>query len=330
MDNPEIFVLAEKIAREQSSKLAKLEEKRRDHLLFVAICTIPMTILGTPLILVAVAHYFQIFLPLAIAAPMALIISTIFTFLAMDESYRKKAKHDFMYALAEAMGLEYRRGGFITLGDLYDHHILPPYAQSHSEEGFAGQENEIDYQFQDFRIASIARLHWFDFRSWRFSPQFYALAVRIELGRRLDHHTILMPNFMANGFLKMAVNEKFQRFEDIDLVFSKFKKRYTILSTDQVEARYVFDPAMMERIMALDDLLGSNWLEISFRGREMVIIAGQVQNHFEVGHLFNPINVLTIEKNLLQLEKLKASVRVLALNPHTGLGSFLGQRNANL
>ncbi len=326
MSNPELFILAEQIAREQQGKLAKLESKRCDHLLFVMICIIPLTLLGTPVILVAGAHYLQIFLPIAVAALIALIVSFIFTFLAMDKSYRKKAKHDFMYALAGAMGLDYRRGGFITLGDLYDHHVLPPYAQSQSEEGFAGQHNEIDYAFQDFSIASVARLHWFDFRSWRFSPQFYALAVRIQLGRKLDHHTILMPNFMAHGFLKMAVNEKFHRFEDIDLVFSKFKKRYTILSTDQVEARYVFDPAMMERIMALDDLLGSNWLEISFRGREMVIIAGQVQNHFEVGHLFNPINVLTIEKTLLQLEKLKMSVRLLALNPHTGLGSFIGRK----
>lgn len=320
MDDPGFFTLAEQIVREEKIKLQKLEAKRRDHLLFVAICTLPLTIIGT-LILLAAAYYIRFFLPVTIAALMALTISAILTFLAMDRSYRKKAKHDFMYALARAMGLEYRRGGFITLGDLYDHHILPPYAQSHSEEGFAGRQNEIDYQFQDFHIASVARPHWFDYRSFRFSAGFYALAVRIQLGRRLKHHTILMPNFMANGFLKMAVNEKFSRFEDIDLVFSKFKKRYTILSTDQVEARYVFDPAMMERIMAVDDLLGSNWLEISFRGREMVIIAGQVQNHFEIGHLFNPINVLTIEKTLLQLEKLKMSIQALALNQHTGLGA---------
>lgn len=321
MDNPDIFTLAETIARDHQTTLAALENRRRSHWLFILAASLALTAPGTMAVMVVAAHYLQLSMPVSSAALLAFALIFALTFEIMNESYKRKAKHELLYVIAKALKLNYRRGGFITLGDLYDHHALPPYAQSRSEEGFSRRENGIEYQFQDFRISAVARLHWYDYRSLSGTGGFYGIAIRIGLGRRLYGHTVLMPNFRANGFLKRMINEKFQRFEDINLVFSKFKKRYTILSTDQVEARYVFDPAMMERIMAMDELLRSNWLEISFRGREMVVIAGQVRNHFEVGHLLNPVNVLTIEKALLQLDRMKTAIRTLGLNPHTGLGA---------
>lgn len=320
----DLFILAEKIAKMQSDKITRLERRRKSHFIFLLLAIVPLTVVLTPFVTGGFLYVLKTMPPLWLSPLLSFIGVTAFAFTALDSGYRHKAKHDFLYLMANALDLQYRRGGFITLGDLYDHHVLPPYAQSHSEEGFSGRESGINFQFQDFHVMPVSRWHWFDYRSFLWGLGFYGVAIRIELGRHLDHHTILMPRFIANGALKNLLHEKFYEFEDIGLVYSKFKKRHTVLATDQVEARFILDPAMIERIMTLGTLLHANWLEVSFREREMVIIAGQTQNFFEVGHLFHPVNVLTIERCLLQMEQLKAIIKTLNLNPHAGLGRGAG------
>ncbi len=320
-ENHAHFQLAEKLLRDNADKIAALEKRRINHLLFIAL-TVPLAslILSPALMIIIDAQARADVMPYWLSALITFITVLVFIAESMDRGYRKKAKNDLLYILSQAINLKYRRGGFITLGDLYDHHVLPPYTHSESEEGFCGKAKGINFQFQDFHVTPTARLHWPDFRAIGSWGGFYGVAIRVDLGKHLDFHTILMPNFMATGALKRLIHEKFQEFDDINLVYNRFKIRYTVLSTDQVEARYVLDPAMMERFMTLKDLMKASWLEASFRERELVIIAGQTRNFFEVGHLLNPVNVLTLERCLLQLDQLCAAIETLNLNEHAGLG----------
>lgn len=315
------FQLAEQLLRDNADKMDALEKRRISHLIYSAIVIPVVSIILSPVPMMVVASQTGFAaMPYWLSALTAFI--TVFAFVgnSLDQGYRKKAKHDLLYIISQGMNLKYRRGGFITLGDLYDHHVLPPYSFRHNEEGFAGKANGVSFQFQDFHITPVARFQRFDLRALGSWGAFYGVALRVDLGKHLDFHTILMPNFMAGGTLKRLIHEKFQEFDDINLVYNRFKRSYTVLSTDQVEARYVLDPAMMERFMALKDMMRARWLEASFRGRELVIIAGQTKNFFEVGNLLNPVNVLTLETCLMQLEQLCAVIETLDLNNRTGLG----------
>ncbi len=329
MPRSDLYLAAEKLYFENRDLFAEMDRRQRMHLVFVALFSLIGGAFCT-LFLILAEHYVALstgartgitVIPFWMKNLVSVVFCLSLSYFSLDNAYRRKAKHEFLYLMATALKLRYRRGGVFALGDLYEHHILPPYAQSISEEGFRGKIDGFNIAFQDFRITPVCRPWRFDYRANFLS--FYGVAIRIEMNRRFAAHTVLIPSFLANGSLKTLLHEKFIAHENVNLVYRKFKKRYTVLSTNQVESRFIFDPAVIERIMAMGEALGAGWLEISFKDREMVIIAGQTENFFEVGHLLNPVNVLTIEKALRQIAQIRAAVEILELNPLAGLGGGL-------
>lgn len=318
---PDLYLIAEDIAVRHEQQLHELEKRRVNHLLF-------LLLLGPTLAFLCfiafgiVASLFPHNPAIAIAIEISSVIAGItIAWVALDNSFRHKAKQTLLYMTAERVGLRYRRGGFITLGDLYDHHVLPPYAQSRSEEGFSGRINGMRFEFQDFHIMPVRRAMWFDFRSYLWAHGFYGISIRIHLGRDLPGHTVLMPRFMVAGAIKRLFHEKFYTFHDINLVYRRFHRRYTVISRDQVEARYAFDPAMIERIMSMGEELNARWLEVSVKEKNMVIIASKNRNYFEPGHLLRPVTVMSIKRVLLDLDHMVAAIRALNLESSAVLGA---------
>ena len=324
MKKSDLYQAAEKIYFENRDVFAEMDKRQRSHLLFVAVFALIGGSFCVPFLMLAEFYLHQrsgadiFMLPFWLNGLIAIIFCMMLSYTSLDHSYRRKAKHEFLYMMAAVFHLRYRRGGVFPLGDLYDHHILPPYAENRSEEGFSGRIGDFHIEFQDFLITPVARLFRFDYRAR--SKKFYGVAIRIQMNRHFQAHTVLIPSFLANGVLKKLLHEKFTGHNPVNLVYRQFKKRYTVLSTDQVESRFIFDPAVIERIIAMGEALGAGWLEISFKDSEMVIIAGQTENFFEIGHLLNPVNVLTIEKALNQMARIRAAVDILELNPLAGLG----------
>jgi hypothetical protein len=64
----------------------------------------------------------------------------------------------------------------------------------------------------------------------------------------------------------------FGRFSSsaVKLEDPRFTKRFSVSSSDQVEARYLLTPAMMERILAVDDRFGGR-MQIAFSGSRVII-----------------------------------------------------------
>ncbi len=59
-----------------------------------------------------------------------------------------------------------------------------------------------------------------------------------------------------------------------------FEKTFDVYSTDQIEARYLLSPSMMERLFALDREFNKN-ITISFRDSNILIAIPESRNHFE-------------------------------------------------
>ena len=88
----------------------------------------------------------------------------------------------------------------------------------------------------------------------------------------------------------------FARGNRVKLENTEFEKHYDVFSTDQVEARYILTPSMMERMIQLDNLFGNDTL-LSFQESKVVIMIKSSRNHFE-SKLTRPVN----EKKTLQEE----------------------------
>lgn len=66
-----------------------------------------------------------------------------------------------------------------------------------------------------------------------------------------------------------------------------FERRFDVYSSDQVEARYLLSPSMMERIVALDEKFNKD-ITLSFNRSNILIALESSRNHFEAG-LWNSI-----------------------------------------
>lgn len=75
---------------------------------------------------------------------------------------------------------------------------------------------------------------------------------------------------------------KFGRGQRVKLENPNFEKRFDVFSTDQVEARYILTPNLMERLLELDARFPGK-ITVSFRNSSVIIAIPDSTNHFETG-----------------------------------------------
>ena len=326
-DHVDMFPTAESIFKDYHDDILLLEN-RRWSMIIVFFCTsIAVGLFAAfvlPLLTYSYGEYPEnqhlnanlasIFLSVIIYSPMQYVI--------LDGFYRALAKRKLLDIIASALKMKYRRGGHFHLVSIYDHHILPPYNTRRVEEGFSGKFKGIKIEFQDFFISPVRRI--FDGMGYRSIPTFkkyYGLALKVRLNKSFKHHTVLLPTRDADNFLNALPNANLFLHEHVNLVYHSFTKDYTCLSTDQIEARYVMDPAVMQRFTTLAEVFDTDRISASFMGDEMVVVMRPIVNLFEVGSLRDPVTVLTIERTLQQINALRQIAGIFELNTFAGLGA---------
>ncbi|QQG35899.1 MAG: DUF3137 domain-containing protein [Micavibrio aeruginosavorus] len=328
----DMFPTAEAIFKDNYDVIRLLENRRR-NMIFVFIITSLViglfSFFATPFILPLRSGpspdmRFSLQLLYAIIAALCF-IPVQYSFI--DGLYRQLAKRKCLDIIAGSLKMTYRRGGYFYLTDIYDHHILPPYTKRRVEEGFSGKFKGFKIEFQDFFISSARRcLEGASFRSLPLLGRYYGLAMKVELNKRFAYHTVLLPAKEQKRFLASLPNANLFLHEDVNLVYHNFTRHYVCLSTHQVEARYILDPAVMERFARLAESFDTDLISASFMGNEMVVVMRPLLNLFEVGSLRDPVTVLTIERTLMQIHTLRQMAEIFELNDKVGLGAAVTGR----
>lgn len=99
----------------------------------------------------------------------------------------------------------------------------------------------------------------------------------------------------------------------VKLENSTFEKIFDVFGTDQIEARYLLTPLIMERLVALDTKL-STGIMLSFRNSMVNIAIPQNTNNFEASIFSTMLNKKKIEKEFGLLIALIQIVEDLNLN----------------
>lgn len=248
-------------------------------------------------------------------------LAVVLEFQISNHLYRKRTKAALLHKIAGALGLEFSPRGCFPLDSVLKHGILPPFDVQHIEDGFHGRINGVDIGFQEVVLSSRVRDNE---DKVRYEQGFWGLVLRLKIAKTLTAHTVILPRRkMANFFRR-----QFTPFEPVNLVSPAFEKRFDVLSTDQIEARYVLDPAFMERILHAATLIGTKDVEISFLGDEIAFAIEHFRPMFEIGWLFKPLNAATLAETSNELQCVLHIIAALKLNPYTGLGASLGAKNS--
>lgn len=92
-----------------------------------------------------------------------------------------------------------------------------------------------------------------------------------------------------------------------------FEKRFDVYSTDQVEARYLLTPSMMEKLVALDDKFPGK-ITLSFTGSKVIVAIPDAMDHFETSIWKHQVQNDDIRREFSTLAALLGIVDDLNLN----------------
>lgn len=111
-----------------------------------------------------------------------------------------------------------------------------------------------------------------------------------------------------NSLLKLDFSGSRVKLESPD-----FEKTFDVYATDQVEARYLITPAMMERLLNLDKRFDSG-ITVSLRNSNILVAIPESKNHFEAS-IWRPVgNLECLKEEFSTIRMLLSIVDELRLN----------------
>jgi hypothetical protein len=198
----------------------------------------------------------------------------------------KALKQQYCSAIADAIGASFTIGGFSP--PAFERHralsLVPGFARSSFEDLFSGSYKNSTFDLYEGHLQQRST----DSKGrTRYTTVFRGQLIRMHFPREFLGITIVRRdagvfNVFGGG------NVDGRKLERVRLVDSRLEKAFEVYGTDQVEARYLLHPVMMERLLELETKLHGKRLRCAFEGGDC-LVAVEGGNLFEPGDLFKPL-----------------------------------------
>lgn len=194
--------------------------------------------------------------------------------------------------ISERLKLGYRRkcgrpdyaGSFLRLG------LLPKFTIEDWEDNLCGQRRGADFDLIEghLKIRTSGK-------NKKVKTVFHGQLLMIDYHEEFLGETVLMrDNWLLNSFSKPG-----KRFQRVGLASPKFEKIFEAWATDQVEARTLLDPVVLERFEELDRLFEKAKLRAAFSEGKL-LIALETGDKLNSGSMFRPLNQPERVENILK------------------------------
>lgn len=214
--------------------------------------------------------------------------------------YRKEYKEKMLPKIAKLFGnFVYLIEGRIPVSKMQPSKIVPRHDRYETEDYFTGQYKGVNIEFSEV-----------DFKQKRRSKNrtyyvsvFKGLAILLDMkSKKFYGHTIIDKD---KGKILEWFKEKSSDLDRANLVDPEFEKMFDVYTNDQVEARYLIDPVMMEKLKALYDEYHGETMMGAFYDSKMLILIQSKHNHFEPADLeipaTDPRSILNMKKEIGQI-----------------------------
>lgn len=197
--------------------------------------------------------------------------------------YAKSYKEKILPKIATLFGdFRYDIAGRISLSKMQPSKILPRHDRYETEDYFAGQYKGVEIEFSEI-----------DFKQRRRSKNrtyyvtvFKGLAILLDMkGKKFYGHTMLDKN---RSKMTEWFKERSSDLKRAKLVDPEFEKLFDVYTNDQVEARYLIDPVMMERLKCLQEEYEGEGMTAAYYDSKMLVLIESKHNYFEPADLTIP------------------------------------------
>lgn len=219
------------------------------------------------------------------------------------QQFEREYKQKVLPQVARLLGLSsYSPTGGMTAAELTTSRIIPYHTSSKTEDYFEGNYKGAKLRFCEMHLEKTEGSG----KNSRTVTVFRGLAIMVRLPKRKFYGQTILVRDMG-GFNEWFA-EKGTDLKRADLVDPVFEKKFTVFTNDQVEARYLIDPAMMERIQKISDVYAAKGLSMSYYGDSQVLsLVDCTRNHFEPPSIYHPATnmdaVMKIKHELSELLK---------------------------
>ncbi|WP_417482572.1 DUF3137 domain-containing protein [Maricaulis sp.] len=207
------------------------------------------------------------------------------------DALRTRVKFGLNSCIAEACGLRYafKPAAPVRFEVLKELGLLPAHSQRSFEDHFSGERQGCDFELYE---AHLEKRHGSG-ASTQFATVFRGVLIRISFPRRVEGVTVITRDIgILNDWEALGRAFASRELQRIRLVDPQFESIFEVYGSDQVLARYMLDPAFMERLRRLEAaLMGQNVRAVfdEHSGEGELLIAAETGNQFEIGSMFEPL-----------------------------------------
>lgn len=219
--------------------------------------------------------------------------------------------------------LEYFEGKFayensadsVDFNRWYSYGIMPKFNKLRAEDYILGVQNNIQIELAELNL-SMVTIHASNRPNVPDTKHedavFHGLCVVLTFNKKFDHRIVAVPKGEYLGNSEVFSDEKLQR---VKLEDPRFEAVFDLYGSDQVEARYVFTPTFMERLVALQSELNGTELRCSFYNDKLQILIPTNYDHFRVSSIFKEIDFVDEFRMILkEMSHINKIIDVLRLN----------------
>lgn len=146
---------------------------------------------------------------------------------------------------------------------------------------------------------------------------FEGLFILINMNKKFSGHTIIrqkrfFKNLEFNPFSK-------DEFEKVNLEDVEFKKLFEVITTDQIEARYILTTAFIDRFKKLIKVFSTKKIGCSLHNNKILISVNINKNSFECTKLLFPTTYSVTKKVFDEIISILKIIEILKLNNTLGL-----------
>ena len=169
---------------------------------------------------------------------------------------------------------KYTDTSFIRNSEMFSY-----YNREHVDDVFYGNYNGINFKIVEICLE-------YHRRSGKHSSTttiFDGILLRISMDKKFNGQTVVRPDTLFHS--STASHLKRTELEDVD-----FEKKFDVFTTDEIEARYLITPALMEKLKNIGKAFYAQRTYCAFNNSEILIGFSNSQNFFEVCSINKPLN----------------------------------------
>lgn len=184
---------------------------------------------------------------------------------------RFRIKESLVNYLCAVTGFRFSSGGYLEFSDIRSFHmpqdIVTKAYMPKSEDAFYGECGGLECVFQEMVFAGekYAQRAANNYARNIFLSRWVFVLLKTQ--KKFEGQTIIVPDSSVTRFL----HEKFGFMEKTGLISGEFEAQYDVFSTDQVMARYLMEPLMIEKFIEFGRINNTDNIEIGLQGHHVLL-----------------------------------------------------------